>query len=358
MSSQGRMTKSHSNKSLENIKENLKSHRYRPSDEDSDSGGQLEVSRRARRSRGKHKVRIAMSDATEDENFTRNLHSTNVKPLDNVSRQKSVKTPREEPISITGVNSFKNEAPIKDHDQVNNIVDKALKTPLCLSTEDLLAVSKEFRNELENLVNRKMIANDLGNLNLNDLAITFTFDENNDCNEFSNETIMISDPPQSSFKLSSEVVTENLPTGSISCEDPVIQCFVGVTPGEENQQVVIAGRDLQPLETIYPLFNVEGQDQSVLNRGTQVVLTGKDAEEELRIPWDPDIRVHRKNTDTWIEKTSRLPAKRSWAECLMQSKKALSKMIAMEDRLSRSLAQVAVRGAHFLPMLGALFLRH
>lgn len=348
------MTKSHSGKPLENVKENSKSHRYRwPSVEDSDSDSQVDVSRRSRRSRGRNKARIAMSKVIENDDCTRDFLSRQVQPLDSVSRREIVMNPREKPITITDSEErcVRNEAPITGQDRVKDIVNKDLKTPLYLTTEDLMVVSTEFRDELKNLVHKKMTANDLRNVNLSDLAITFALDDNNDSDEVSNETVKIQDLPPSSFELPETVTmvtTENMPTNSIICEDSVVQCFVGVPPGEESEEVVVSTRELQ----------VEGQEESGLDRGTQIVAMAETIEKELRIPWDPDIKVPLQNPATGIKDPSKYSAKKSWAECLMQPQTALFGIAAMEDKLSRSLAQVAVRGAHALPMLGALFLRY
>lgn len=232
------------------------------------------------------------------------LPFSEVRPLATVSRPMTSRPSRAEMIPITERKSgpaYKNKAPIEDQDKVQDIVAKALKTPLSLSTEDLMIVSKDFREGLKNLVTRKKVANDgtpSRKVNLSDLAITSELGEENE----DLEVLYASDLPSASFFIS-ERKAGTIPKGSIICQDPVVQYYDGLAPGEDPKPVVIAARESQSLRTIYPLINGEGQEECVLDGGSQIVSMAKDVAEELGVPWDPDIKVHMQSANKQVEKT-------------------------------------------------------
>lgn len=310
MSNRGPTTKSTSKKPPENSKENFKSRRYRqPSVEDESSESEVEVERPMKFGppKRKKKVKIVTPEVSDNETFTRELPFSQVQPLASVSRPKTIRTSREDPIPITGKKfpAYRNKAPIENHDRIDDIVAKALKTPLSLSTEDLMVVSKDFRDGLKNLVTRKKIANDgieVKKVNLSDLAVASDSDSDGDYDRLSDDAIMVSDLPLSSFKIST-VAADGVPLGSIICEDPVVQYYDGLAPGEEPKQIVVAARESQSLRTVYPLINAEAQEECVLDGGSQIVSMSKVIAEELGIPWNPDIKVHMQSANKQVEKT-------------------------------------------------------
>ncbi|KAF9461793.1 hypothetical protein BDZ94DRAFT_1370545 [Collybia nuda] len=212
--------------------------------------------------RRKKKVNIVTPDKIDNDEGQYDLPFSCVPPLPEVTRPITVRSPRKEQIPLTGKkpSAFRNKAPIEDEGWINDIVTKVIKIPLNLMAEDLMIVSKDFRDGLRSLITGKKVANngtDLRNVNLSDLAITFDFEESAEKTDDNRESyIMVSDIPLSTFMIS-EMDSEKIPKGSIICHDPVVQYYDGLAPGEEPKNLIIVACESQTLRTVYPLINHE-----------------------------------------------------------------------------------------------------
>jgi hypothetical protein len=203
-----------------------------------------------------------------------------VKPLPVVTREEGpVIEEREQS------RAYKNKAPLQDDDRGISLLKEALRTPVNVTTEDLLNISHTARQELKKLLTRKRV-------------------EKQTClieKEVEEDVIRVEQLPCASYV----VLTEEkggLPKGSVVIGDPIEQYLGALQPGEKPKKVVAAQESLG-LRAVYPFINGEGRVESLLDGGSQIVSMAMETAVGLKIAWDPGIIVEMESANKALEKT-------------------------------------------------------
>jgi hypothetical protein len=168
------------------------------------------------------------------------------------------------------------------------LIKEALKTPVNVTTEDLLNISQAARQELKKLLTKKRVEKQVA---------LITKEEQED-----KQNIIHAEQLPSA---SCEVLEEErggIPKGSVVIGDPVEQYLGSLQPGEIPKRVVVAQETLG-LRAVYPLINEEGRIESLLDGGSQIVSMSMDSAVELKIAWDPDITVEMESANRALERT-------------------------------------------------------
>jgi hypothetical protein len=189
---------------------------------------------------------------------------------------------------------FKNKAPLQLDEKAKDLVQEALKNPICITTEDLLNVSEPMRQELRRLLVKKRLENK---------SVTM-FEAEVDSNENISEkleTISAERLPEATYEILAED-TNGMAKGSVVVSDPVMQYLSTLAPGEQPKSVVVAAES-HALRTVYPLINGVGEVESLLDPGSQIVSMSKEVATMLQVTWDPDITVHMESANKSLEKT-------------------------------------------------------
>src|SRR5271170_3645298 len=197
---------------------------------------------------------------------------------------------------------YKNRAPLQLDGRAKDLILEALKMPINLTTEDLLNVSEQARQELKKLLTKKR---------LEKKAVAFIQepemvpDEDKLKMQFdvveSSEQINASQLSEATYKILTEE-KDGMPKGSLVVSDPVIQYLNTMAPGEKPKTVVVASES-QGLRAVYPLINNVGEVESLLDGGSQIVSMSKSVAVDLEIPWDPDITVQMQSANRSLEQT-------------------------------------------------------
>src|SRR5882762_5383808 len=242
---------------------------------------------------------------------------------------------------------FKNRAPLQLDERAKDLVQDALKNPICITTEDLLNVSEPIRQELKKLLVKKRLAKksvtmaaevdaedetseaialigpicinteDLLNvseptrqelkrllvkkrLEKKSVSLAAEVDSEEETSE-AVETISAERLPGATYEILAED-TNGMAKGSVVVSDPVMQYLNALAPGEKPKSVVVAAES-HALRTVYPLINGSGSVESLLDPGSQIVSMSKEVATALQIPWDPDITVHMESANKSLEKT-------------------------------------------------------
>src|SRR5882762_8291825 len=188
---------------------------------------------------------------------------------------------------------FKNRAPLQLDERAKDLVQDALKNPICITTEDLLNVSEPIRQELKKLLVKKRLAK-------KSVSLAAEVDSEQETSE-AVETISAERLPGATYEILAED-TNGMAKGSVVVSDPVMQYLNTLAPGEKPKSVVVAAES-HALRTVYPLINGSGSVESLLDPGSQIVSMSKEVATALQIPWDPDIVVHMESANKSLEKT-------------------------------------------------------
>ena len=206
--------------------------------------------------------------------------------------------------------AYGTQAPIEDAGRSLEVISKVLNTPVTLTAEDLLGVSKDLREELKKVISRKRVPYEVHAKNksavmMEELDLDLSRDQGQTCESVNRtpeqDRINIDDLPMATFMVT-EKEEPGLPIGSVILADPVVQYYDSLAPGEEPKAVYVA-RECQGLRSIFPLINKSGEEESILDGGSQIVSMAEDVAIRLQIPWDPDIQIMMESANKQVQKT-------------------------------------------------------
>jgi len=193
---------------------------------------------------------------------------------------------------------FKNRAPLQLDERAKDLLQEALKNPISITTEDLLNVSEPMRQELKKLLIKKR---------LEKKTVMFSSDvdvingELDDAEQSESEVIYAEKLPAATCEILSED-TDGMVKGSVIVGDPVMQYLNALGPGEKPKPIIVAAES-QALRTVYPLINGTGEEEALLDPGSQIVSMAKSVAITLGIAWDPDITVQMQSANRTLERT-------------------------------------------------------
>ena len=221
----------------------------------------------------------AQRDSPRDAGETEEIPYAKVRPLSEVTRE-------ERPV-VEQRGGYKNKAPLQDDGRAISLIKEALKAPVNVTTEDLLSISETARQELRKLLTKKRVDK------TQSLMTT-------EVNEMEN-VVHAEQLPSASYEVLEEE-RSGIPKGSVVIGDPVVQYLGSLQPGEKPKRVVVAQESLG-LRAVYPLINGEGEIESLLDGGSQIVSMARETAVELKIAWNPDIVVHMESANRALEPT-------------------------------------------------------
>ena len=193
---------------------------------------------------------------------------------------------------------FKNRAPLQLDERAKDLLQEALKNPICITTEDLLKVSEPMRQELKKLLIKKR---------LEKKSVTLAAEvgprdgDGGTSGQRCIETISVDKLPEATYEVLAEDIN-GMAKGSVVVSDPVLQYLNTLAPGEEPKSVIVAAES-HALRTVYPLINKTGEVESLLDPGSQIVSMSKAVSIMLGVNWDPDITVQMQSANNTLEKT-------------------------------------------------------
>ena len=208
--------------------------------------------------------------------------------------EREVETP-----NLTVEPGFRNKAPLQSDERAKDLIQEALKNPICITTEDLLNVSEPMRQELKKLLIKKRLEKKSVSLATEvDPGPTVPLGTSG---QRQVETINVEKLPTATYEVLA-MDANGMPKGSVIVGDPVMQYLNALTPGEAPKSVIVAGES-HALRTLYPLINGAGEVESLLDAGSQIVSMTKSVSVALGVSWDPDITVQMESANKTLTKT-------------------------------------------------------
>jgi hypothetical protein len=192
---------------------------------------------------------------------------------------------------------FKNRAPLQSDERAKDLIQEALKNPICITTEDLLNVSEPMRQELKKLLIKKRLEKKSVSL----AAEVEPGGEPRTASQKLTETISVERLPEATYEVLAED-TDGMAKGSLVVTDPVMQYLNTLAPGEKPKTVIVAAES-HALRAVYPLINRSGEAESLLDPGSQIVSMTKNIGIALGVNWDPDITVQMESANKTLSPT-------------------------------------------------------
>jgi hypothetical protein len=203
-----------------------------------------------------------------------------IKPSVKASRAKQVESNKAGQV-------FKNKAPVEDEINIEDLVKKALDVEITIPLRSLAGASNVVRDEIRKQFTRLRKAVDKASLT------TIIAGDGK-------QYVDVASIPVSTFMMA-EDISPDVPEGHLVADDPVLQYLRDVKDADLDELIV--ARTSEPLRCIYATVNHVGQEECLLDNGSQIVSIRKDAAIELGLTWDPNIRINMESASNHIEKT-------------------------------------------------------
>lgn len=200
----------------------------------------------------------------------------------------SIKEPRPaEGVNLKQGPAYKNKAPVEDEIDIEEMVKKALDVEITIPLRSLAGASTVVREEIRKQVTRIRKSLDKATL------ATMIADDGQEYIDVASIPIATSTP--------SEDITPEIPEGHLVADDPVLQ-YLREIEGADLDKLLVA-KISEPLRCIYAIVNHTGQEECLLDSGSQIVSMGKEVATTLGLTWDPNIRINMESASSHIEKT-------------------------------------------------------
>ncbi|SJL08034.1 uncharacterized protein ARMOST_11393 [Armillaria ostoyae] len=261
---------------------------------------------------------VTVEDASDDEDGAprrelpfRKVPSVSFAPLPSDSANKKKTQVR---FDESKAPAYKHTAPIHKEGRVQDVASKVLKTPIVLNAEELMDLSEPLRKEIAKLMAKKRISTQPVTEQMysagetqpesDPLPFSETSDEEDATSKdlsLESDAIDIRDLPSATF-MAAQFNIGLIPAGSLIMADPYLQYLDSLAPGEKPKQVIVA-KDSASLRAVYPVINGAGEEESVVDGGSQIVSMASAIATKLGVAWDPDITIHMQSANGQLEKT-------------------------------------------------------
>lgn len=218
------------------------------------------------------------------------------------------KRPDEQQETSTGP-AYRAVAPIERETSSSDVVKQILDSTInSLTLKDILSLAPGPREELKRLITKKRVSSDESEMRQQVLAedspeaeLPGLYDDLYDEPIQSLSYFKDDDLPRVKWSVVS-VEGADIQRGSLVIQDPIVQFFDTMSEVERDKQVYIA-HESKSLRTIYALINGSGEEECVLDGGSQIVSMHEAVSHELGISYDPEFKVKMQSANNQIEST-------------------------------------------------------
>ncbi|KIM40427.1 hypothetical protein M413DRAFT_45927, partial [Hebeloma cylindrosporum] len=223
---------------------------------------------------------------------------------------KKAPTPKDEPIPVTDrpAPAYRHRALIEDRGNMTDMVDKVLRAPITLTSEEVLSALPEIRETLKKIISKRRMAMEPKKTLMSEETEPDPQEEEEDIIyemiEEHDNYVDMDDLPRASFSVIMEDdPVSQLKKGSIIVGDPVMQYLN--TAKEEGYELrkVLVSRESQSLKALHPVINGMGREEALLDGGSQIVSMASVVANWLNIAYDPTVIIHMQSANKQVEPT-------------------------------------------------------
>ena len=185
--------------------------------------------------------------------------------------------------------AYKSRAPVEETVDIEKLVETVLDANVTLPLRSLAGASTAVREEIRKQVTRLRKPIDKA-----------TYWEALPPTSKVDGMVRIDHMPISAYMMVEEV-TKDLPEGHFVADDPVLQYLRQVkdaNPGE-----LLVAQDSAAIRSVYAVVNRVGQEECLLDNGSQIVSMAKRVAIKEGLSWDPNLVVNMESASNHIEKT-------------------------------------------------------
>ena len=185
--------------------------------------------------------------------------------------------------------AYRNKAPVEEAVDIEKLVETVLDVNVTVPLRSLAGASTTIREEIRKQVTRLRKPVDKA-------SYLTTLPPEGKTGEF----IKVEYLPVSTY-LAFDEVNNEISEGHLVADDPVLQ-YLRQVEGAKSEDLLVA-RESAPLRSIYCTVNGVGQEECLLDCGSQIVSMSKAVAVKMGLNWDPTIRVNMESASNHVEKT-------------------------------------------------------
>jgi hypothetical protein len=185
--------------------------------------------------------------------------------------------------------AYKNRAPVEEAVDIEKLVETVLDVNVTVPLRSLAGASNTVREEIRKQVTRLRKPVDK-------MSYLTNLPEEGKSRNFINVDYL-----PVSTGLTFDEVNDEVPEGHLVADDPVLQ-YLRQVEDAKSEDLLVA-HESAPLRSIYCTINGIGQEECLLDCGSQIVSMSKAVAVKMGLNWDPTIRINMESASNHIEKT-------------------------------------------------------
>jgi hypothetical protein len=181
--------------------------------------------------------------------------------------------------------AYRNAPPVYSQEHAKELCDRAFKTPLTITQEELLSLAPEVRARFREAITTRR------NPTKEDSAESHLYADDNRVTE-------------TYFAPTIAYQHRSPPPGATVIPDPIETYYRGLAPGEEpDMEYLTVAKESHALRSIFPLVDNSQKIECVLDPGCQIVAMSENISHRLGIGYDPDIILHMLSANGAIDRS-------------------------------------------------------
>jgi hypothetical protein len=185
--------------------------------------------------------------------------------------------------------AYRNKAPVEEAVDIEKLVESVLDVNVTVPLRSLAGASTTIREEIRKQVTRLRKPVDK-------VSYMATLPDEGKSGSF----IKVEYLPVSTC-VAFEEVDKEISEGHLIADDPVLQ-YLRQVEDAKSEDLLVA-HESAPLRSIYCMINGVGQEECLLDCGSQIVSMSKAVAVKMGLNWDPTVRVNMESASNHVEKT-------------------------------------------------------
>lgn len=233
----------------------------------------------------------ALAKAVVDVPRSKELPYVEVPPLKQVARPVNTPKPSAGEDPPRPGPAYKTRAPVEEEADSGKILDDIMEMSVSVPLRSLLGSAPNVTNALKKKITKARQPVLMEEVLEDDELEAPTVEK----------VIDLDTLPIASFMFAGVGNSADLPAGYKVASDPFLQ-FALMNNGATPKEVYVA-KDSYTLRSVYPKINGMGQEEGILDSGSQIVSMARAAAVELGLTWNPGITINMQSANKSVDRT-------------------------------------------------------
>lgn len=192
--------------------------------------------------------------------------------------------------------AYKSQAPVEEGVDLDAITESILDLPITLPLRNAAGLAPQIRERIRAQFSRTRKARE------KKVLFEGVVEEENEEDETDDDgPIHIAKIPFPNYCIAQEGDGGSAPLGSAVAGDPVLT-YLSEIADDKPRELYVA-KELHALRSVYPRINGVGQEEAILDDGSQIVSMAEKVAIELGLTWDPGVTLGVESANRQVERS-------------------------------------------------------